>query len=75
MPMSTTKVSTTLTEELVLEAKSRVGERGFSRYLDAALARQLQMDRLGDLERELGQEFGPIRAADRRLVDEMEWPI
>lgn len=72
--MSTTKVSTTLTEELVVEAKTRVGERGFSRYLDLALARQLQFDRLGDLERELEREFGPIPSTARRQVDEMEWP-
>jgi hypothetical protein len=72
--MSTTKVSTTLTEQLVIEAKTRVGERGFSRYLDAALARQLQFDRLGDLEGELEREFGPIPQEARRLVDEMEWP-
>ena len=72
--MSTTKVSTTLTEDLVAEAKARVGERGFSRYLDSALARQLQFDRLGDLELGLEREFGPIPAEDRRRVDEMEWP-
>ncbi len=72
--MSTTKVSTTLTEELVIEAKSRVGERGFSRYLDAALRRQLQFDRLADLERDLEVEFGPISEAARREVAEMEWP-
>lgn len=72
--MSTTKVSTTLTETLVAEAKTRVGARGFSRYLDAALSRQLQHDRLADLEQELEQEFGPIPADARRRVDEMEWP-
>ena len=72
--MSTTKVSTTLTEELVIEAKTRVGERGFSRYLDAALARQLQFDRLGDLERELIRDFGPIPPDAQRRVDDMEWP-
>jgi len=72
--MSTTKVSTTLTEELVVEAKTRVGERGFSRYLDAALARQLQFDRLGDLEVELEREFGLIPQEARRRIDEMEWP-
>lgn len=72
--MSTTKVSTTLTEERVAEAKARVGERGFSRYLDKALARQLQYDRLGDLERDLEGEFGPIPDEARRLVDAMEWP-
>jgi hypothetical protein len=67
-------VSTTLTEELVVEAKTRVGERSFSRYLDAALARQLQFDRLGDLEGELELQFGPIPREARRRVDEMEWP-
>jgi len=72
--MSMTKVSTTLTEELVAEAKARVGERAFSRYLDTALARQLQFDRLGDLERDLDRDFGPIPAEARRQVDEMEWP-
>ena len=72
--MTTTKVSTTLTEELVVEAKTRVGERGFSRYLDAALARQLQFDRLADLEVELEAEFGPIPDEVRRQVTDMEWP-
>jgi hypothetical protein len=71
--MSTTKVSTTLTEERVAEAKARVGERGFSRYLDEALARQLQFDRLADLERQLQDEFGPVPAEVQRRIDEMEW--
>jgi hypothetical protein len=72
--MATLKVSTTLSEELVAEAKSRVGERGFSRYLDRALARQLQFDRLADLERDLEREFGPIPEDNQRRVNEMEWP-
>jgi len=72
--MSTTKVSTTLTEERVVEAKARVGERGFSRYLDEALARQLQFDRLADLEQQLEAEFGPIPQAVQQQVDVMEWP-
>ena len=72
--MSTTKVSTTLTEDLVTEAKARVGERGFSRYLDEALARQLQFDRLADLEQQLEGEFGPIPATVQEQVDLVEWP-
>lgn len=72
--MGTTKVSTTLSEARVAEAKARVGERGFSRYLDEALARQLQFDRLADLERDLEREFGAIADEERRRVDEMEWP-
>lgn len=72
--MSTTKVSTTLTEEHVAEAKARVGERGFSRYLDEALARQLQVDRLADLEQQLEDEFGPIPRTVQDQVDLLEWP-
>ena len=71
--MSTTKVSTTLTTEHVAEAKARVGARGFSGYLDDALTRQLQFDRLADLERQLAEEFGPIPAEVQRRVDEMDW--
>jgi hypothetical protein len=72
--MKTTKVSTTLSEDRVAQAKARVGERGFSRYLDEALARQLQFDRLADLEAELAAEFGPIPPDVQRKVDEMVWP-
>jgi len=72
--MRTIKVSTTLSQERVAEAKARVGERGFSRYLDEALARQLQFDRLGDLEHDLAAEFGPIPADVQREVDAEEWP-
>jgi hypothetical protein len=72
--MSTTKVSTTLNQKRVAEAKARVGERGFSRYLDDALARQLHLDRLTDLERELEHEIGSIPPDVQREVDEMEWP-
>ena len=71
--MSTTKVSTTLTTEHVAEAKARVGEGGFSRYLDEALTRQLQFDRLADLEQELAEAFGPIPAEVQRKIDEMDW--
>ena len=71
--MSTTKVSTTLTAEHVTEAKARVGEGGFSRYLDEALTRQLQFDRLADLEQQLAEAFGPIPAQVQRQIDEMDW--
>lgn len=72
--MTTAKVSTTLNQKRVAEAKARVGERGFSRYLDEALARQLQFDRLADLERQLEEEFGPIPPDIQTEVDELEWP-
>lgn len=72
--MSTVKVSTTLDAGRVAEAKARVGERGFSRFLDESLAMRLQWARLEDLERDLTAEFGPIPEESRRRVEAMEWP-
>ncbi len=72
--MSTVKVSATLGAERVAEAKARVGERGFSRFLDESLAMRLQWARLEDLERDLTEEFGPIPEGSRRRVEAMEWP-
>lgn len=72
--MSTTKISTTLDEGRLAEARARVGERGLSRYLDEALARQLQHDRLADMERNLTQQFGPVPPEVQREIDELDWP-
>lgn len=72
--MSTVKVSASLDSDAVVEAKSRVGERGLSRFLNEALAMRLQWERLADLEHELEAEFGPIPEAARRKLETMEWP-
>jgi hypothetical protein len=72
--MSTIKVSTTLDAAAVEEAKARVGQRGFSRFLNESLAMRLQWARLEDLENELAQEFGPIAEESRRRIEAMEWP-
>ena len=72
--LSTVKVSTTLDADRVAEANARVGERGFSRFLDESLAMRLQWARLEDLERELTEEFGPIGEESRRRIEAMEWP-
>ena len=72
--MATAKFSATLDPGRVREAKARVGERGFSRYLDEALARALQHDRLADLELELTARHGPIPEAVQRAVDAERWP-
>ncbi len=72
--MSTVKVSATLDARNVAEAKARVGERRFSRFLDESLAMRLQWARLEDLEQELETEFGPIPEDSRRRIEAMEWP-
>lgn len=74
--MGTVKVSVTLQEEHVREAKQRAGTRGLSAYLDDMLRRQLQRERLERYLDELEQEFPRTddeKAAAERWVDE-QWP-
>lgn len=71
--MSTAKVSLSLDEELVSEARETVGPRGLSSYVNRALRHQLQHDRLGRLLQELEDEHGPI---DPQIMEEVRraWP-
>lgn len=71
--MPTEKVSLTLDEALLSEARETVGSRGLSRYVNRALRQQLQHDRLGELLDELEREHGPI---DPEVMDEVRrrWP-
>jgi Arc/MetJ family transcription regulator len=71
--MRTEKVSLTLEEELLAEAREAVGARGLSSYVNRALRQQLQHDRLAGLLAELEEKHGPI---DPRVLEEVrqEWP-
>ncbi|HVR97786.1 MAG TPA: hypothetical protein VMW27_14305 [Thermoanaerobaculia bacterium] len=71
--MRTEKVSLTLEEELLTEAREVVGARGLSGYVNSALRHQLQHDRLAGLLAELEQEEGPIRP---EILEEVRraWP-
>ncbi len=71
--MATEKVSLTLDEELVAEAREAVGVRGLSGYVNRALRHQLQHDRLTGLLVELEKETGPI---EPELMEEVRraWP-
>jgi len=71
--MRTEKVSLTLEEELLAEARAAVGARGLSSYVNNALRHQLQHDRLTRLLAELEQEHGPI---EPQVLEEVrqEWP-
>jgi Arc/MetJ family transcription regulator len=71
--MRTEKVSLSLEEELLAEAREAVGARGLSSYVNRALRQQLQHDRLAGLLAELEQEHGPI---DPRVLEEVReaWP-
>lgn len=67
--MASEKVSLTLDEELVAEAREQAGARGFSAYLNEALRLQLQRDRLRRLLDEMDEEFGPV---DPKVTAEVE---
>lgn len=71
--MATEKVSLSLDEDLVAEAREAVGPRGLSGYVNRALGHQLQQDRIAGLLEELEKAHGPI---DPKTMDEVrrEWP-
>lgn len=71
--MATSKVSLSLDEELVTEAREAVGPRGLSGYVNRALYLQLQHDRIAGLLKELEEAHGPI---DSSTLDEVRraWP-
>lgn len=71
--MATAKASLTLDSGLLAAARELVGRRGLSGYVNRALRRQLQRDRLAGLLDQLEQEAGPI---EPRIMEEVrrEWP-
>jgi Arc/MetJ family transcription regulator len=71
--MATEKVSLTLDEELVSEARGTAGMGGLSGYVNLALRRQLQRDRLSRLLDDMDQEFGPIDPRATAAVSRA-WP-
>lgn len=58
--MAMQKVSVTLDDELLAEARARVGGRGLSAYVNEALRRKLADDRWADFFAEAERETGPI---------------
>jgi Arc/MetJ family transcription regulator len=58
--MAVSKVSLSIDDDVLSEARERVGRRELSSYVTNALRRQLQHDRLGELLAEMEAESGPI---------------
>lgn len=61
--MAASKVSLSIDEGVLAEARERAGRRALSSYVNEALRRQLQHDRLADLLAEMEREAGPVPAA------------
>lgn len=58
--MAVSKVSLSLDEDVLAEARARVGRRELSSYVNEALRWQLQRDRLVELLAGMDAESGPI---------------
>lgn len=58
--MAVGKVSLSIDEGLLAEARARAGRRELSSYVNEALRRQLQRDRLTELLAEMEAESGSI---------------
>ncbi|MGI8573896.1 MAG: hypothetical protein ACR2MA_00835 [Egibacteraceae bacterium] len=58
--MTVSKVSLSIEEDVLAEARERAGRRELSSYVTGALRRQLQRDRLGELLAEMEVESGPV---------------
>ena len=58
MPVS--KVSLSIEDDVLAEARARAGRRELSSYVTDALRRQLQHDRLGELLGNMEVESGPL---------------
>lgn len=54
------KVSLSIDEDVLAEARARAGRRELSSYVNEALRRQLQRDRLAELLAEMETESGPV---------------
>lgn len=67
------KVSISLPSELGDEVRRRVGQRGFSRFVTAAVRRQIERDDLDALLAELEATNGPVSPELLAEVDKL-WP-
>src|SRR5262245_19012302 len=67
------KVSVSMPEDLTVAVQQRVGHGEFSRYVTDAVARQLELDLLGELSELLAADHGPI--GEETLAEARQsWP-
>lgn len=58
--VAVSKVSLSIDQDVLAEARARAGRRELSSYVNEALRHQLQRDRLAELLAEMDAESGPI---------------
>ena len=70
--MAVSKKSVAFDEEVAREAEERAGERGFSRFVNDAVAQRLQAIRIAELYAEYETRNGPVAESTRADVT-AEW--
>jgi Arc/MetJ-type ribon-helix-helix transcriptional regulator len=73
-PSRAEKVSVSLPGDLSEEVRRRVGRRGFSRFVAAAVRRQIERDDLDALLAEMEAVNGPVPPELLAEVDRL-WPV
>lgn len=58
--MSASKVSLSIADDVLAEARTRAGRRELSAYVTEALRRRLQHERIAELLRQMDAEAGPV---------------
>jgi hypothetical protein len=72
--MAVSKKSVAFDEDVAREAEERAGERGFSRFVNDAVAQRLQALRVGELYAEYETRNGPVPESTRNDVA-AEWEV
>ncbi|MER6218587.1 MULTISPECIES: hypothetical protein [unclassified Streptomyces] len=67
--MATKKVTITLPDEVLEYIKASVDERGVSAYVTAAVENQVRIDKLGELNALLQEEYGELTEEELRAAD------
>lgn len=71
--MTVAKVSMSLDEDVLAQARERVGGRGVSAYVNEAVRRQLRRDALADVLAQMRAANGPVPEEQMEEVRRL-WP-
>ncbi len=68
------KISVTLEPKVAAELRTVARTQGISAFVNEAVRRELQAQRLQHMLDEMDEEYGPVSEAVAREVDAVEWP-
>ena len=72
--MKYARISVTLEPNVAVELRAAAGTHGVSAFVNEAVRRQLQAQRLQHMLDDMDKEYGPVSEDIAREVDAVEWP-